>query len=257
MYKASVFSYLIIHKPQDMALDYIIWNKENVSASTVNKRIVIVLKSIITHYNLDSNFSKVMQFKKMKELGLSYGTIENNILRKILKYTLSLPDNKRNGLMKKTAVVLLTYTGVRMNELINIEVKNIDFEKRELLLTTTKNGKARKTYIHDDAISILKKAVDDAIGKRRKLLLWNNTFNKPMTQKAVTYFIESLKIKFNLDKLHPHMFRHYFGTTLLDNGVNIKVVQELMDHKNLSTTQKYLHVNDRKKKELYLNNFKI
>lgn len=242
---------------EDMAADYILWNKKNVSASTINKRINILLKNLLRFYKLDSKFKQVMSFKKMTELGLSYEPVDKKVLIDILNYLETIRVEVYNGLMRKTAVILLAYTGVRLNELVTIEINNIDLEKRTILLTTTKSGRARLAFIHDDAIPIIKMAIDDAVKKKRKLLLWNNSSNKPMTTRAVTYFLDKIKKDLDLERLHPHMFRHFFASNLLQNGVDLKVTMDLMGHTNLSTTQKYLHSSAEYRKNSYLSKFKV
>ncbi len=88
--------------------------------------------------------------------------------------------------------------------------------------------------------------------KEEHRFVFVNQKGKPLTSRGIQYRLDIAATNSGLQmKLHPHMLRHSFATHLLDNGADLRIVQELLGHASLSTTQIYTHVSQEKLKKVY------
>ena len=158
----------------------------------------------------------------------------------------------RNHLIIET----LYDTGIRVSELENIKMEDIDLNKKEIRIL----GKGRKerivyfgdyeldalnTYIHKSRIELLK-------GKTSKYLFINHLGNK-LTDRGVRLIVDkTISLACIKHKISPHTLRHTFATHLLNEGADLKSVQELLGHSSLSTTQIYTHVSNERLRSVYL-----
>ena len=140
---------------------------------------------------------------------------------------------------------LMYATGVRISELINLEYSNIDLN-RSLIKVMGKGGKERMIPFGDNALSWL----IDYIEYRRKnnLSLKSRDFfisqqGKKMTRQAFWHRVKQYLVMTGLPMdVSPHTLRHAFATHLLNNGADLRSVQMLLGHSDLSTTQIYTHI---------------
>lgn len=130
-------------------------------------------------------------------------------------------------------------TGCRVNELIHIEKKNIDFQNQRILLTTTKTSSERYVYFFDTTAKELLKL--NKLKPGNKYLLHNLDKDRQINYFDITYIMKKYKRILKLDNLHAHMFRHSLASLLLMNKADIKSVQILMGHSDLKTTERYLN----------------
>ena len=143
-------------------------------------------------------------------------------------------DNLRDKAMLET----LFSTGLRVSELCNLKVDSIDLT-RESFSIRGKGGKVRVVFVSDTAKSALK-----AYLNKRKDIAGESLFG--ITPRSVQRLIKHYAIKAGIGKkITPHGMRHLFATDLLMNGADIRSVQALLGHANISTTQIYTHVTDR------------
>jgi len=135
--------------------------------------------------------------------------------------------------------------GLRISEACSLRLDKIDF-KEEMLTVIGKGNKERLVPFYPR----LKELMNLYIEKYRQLYapkdfpyLFVNARGAMISPRSVQLLLEEVQIRANLPiNLHPHMFRHSFATHLLDNGADLRVVQELLGHENLSTTQLYTHL---------------
>lgn len=160
------------------------------------------------------------------------------------------------GIRNKALLELLLATGARIGELNNVKVKDIDFSNREIRVLG-KGNKERICYFNEHANTSLK----DYLNNSRNNLLKNKTseylfinhVGTKLTDRGVRSIIDSIIKKSSLKtKVTPHTFRHTFATMLLNEGCDLKSVQELLGHVNLSTTSIYTHVTNDRIKDIYL-----
>ncbi len=171
---------------------------------------------------------------------------------------LSIPDkNTPLGMRDVTLLELLYSTGVRVSELVNIKIEDIDFNERTIKIL----GKGNKERIVLYS-KVLASYLEDYLIKRSTFkpdhnYLFINKFGNKLTDRGVRTIIDNVLKKGMVDfHISPHMIRHTFATHLLDNGADLKCVQELLGHKNLSSTQVYTHVSDEHLRQVYLETHK-
>jgi len=144
----------------------------------------------------------------------------------------------------KAIFELIYATGVRCSELVNISFEHIDFTNKTIRIF----GKGRKERIvlfgqkaHDRLLHYLEKERSRVKNQKEKLFL--NYRNGPLTSRSVQRVFEMFRQFLKIDKtITPHKIRHSFATHMLNKGVDLRVIQELLGHKTLSSTEKYTHV---------------
>lgn len=159
---------------------------------------------------------------------------------------------------KEKAVFELLYaTGLRVSELTNLQIKNIDF-KNNLIKTTGKGSKDRIVPMGKSAkkavLSYMEErefSIKTHLGSDKKIdyLFLNEKFEKISRQWVYNF----IKKQGNLihKSISPHTIRHSFATHLLENGADLRAVQELLGHQNVVTTQIYTHISKKRLKEVY------
>ncbi|RAP45277.1 MAG: recombinase XerC [Methanosphaera sp. rholeuAM6] len=152
-------------------------------------------------------------------------------------------------LRNKLILTLLYSTGLRVSELIKLQVKYIDFDERTIRIRG--KGEKDRIVIFDEATHELIQEYLEKRGVENKYLFVNQR-NKKLTSRYVQYMIKEYAADANIErKVTPHILRHSFATHLLKNGVDIRAIQQLLGHSNLSTTQIYTSVDMHTLKDLY------
>ena len=158
-------------------------------------------------------------------------------------------NNSKDNIRDRLIIEKLYATGVRVSELINIKVSDIDFNNRRIIVCG-KGNKERIVYYGEYAEEVLKEYLNVHI--RKSDYLFANTKGDKLTDRGVRYIIDKIMNKLSV-KVHvtPHVLRHTFATDMLNNGCDIKVVQELLGHSSLKATEIYTHVTNERLKEVY------
>lgn len=209
-------------------------------------------KYLVLNNKSDNNpFMLVSSPKKEKRIPkfINYENIEE-----IFK----MPDiNTEVGQRERVILEILYSSGVRVSELVSIKLNDIDFSDKAIVITG-KGNKERMVSFGDYA----KDAIDLYIKDGRKKLLGDIKSDylivghnkESLTTRRVEQIIDDI-IKHTSIKLNitPHVFRHTFATHLLDQGCDLIVVQELLGHTSLSSTEIYTHVSNEQIRNVYLN----
>lgn len=166
---------------------------------------------------------------------------------------LGTPDGYRD----KTMLELLYATGMRVSELVSVPVKNVDL-KMQYLIVMGKGSKERMLPLGRTALRYLERYINEV---RPQLLhgkpdaaaeLFVTSWGGAMTRQRVYEIIDAYGVSAGIGKkITPHMLRHSFATHLLNNGTDLRVVQELLGHANISTTQIYTHLDVARLREVY------
>ena len=152
---------------------------------------------------------------------------------------------------EETAIFELLYgCGLRVSELVNLDIKNIDLNSK-ILRCFGKGSKERIIPIGEKARKAILNYLEirNLYSKESKKLFINKS-GKTISRQEV--YLLSQKVGKIIDKhISPHVFRHSFATHLLENGADLRVVQELLGHSSVSTTQLYTHVSKKRLKDVY------
>ena len=158
-------------------------------------------------------------------------------------------ENVEIELRNKLIIHLLLDTGVRVSQLVNIKVRDIDVEER-IIKVFGKGSKERFVFFTSKTKELL---INYFIKRKEKAITDNLLINykgEKLTERSVQKIIKLVGEKIGLD-IHPHLLRHTFATDLLNKGADIRMIQELLGHENLDTTQIYTHVSNSRVKEVY------
>jgi len=141
---------------------------------------------------------------------------------------------------KKLILMVLYATGLRVSELINLKVKDIDFNNKLIKVVGGKGQKDRVVTVSD---KLLKRLYDYVKTKDPDEHVFLSKYGKPLTPRYIQYLVKDLSVAAGITKdVTPHVLRHSYATHLLESGANIRVIQELLGHSNLQTTQIYTKV---------------
>ena len=159
----------------------------------------------------------------------------------------------------KSILELLYATGLRISELINLEFKNIDLNDC-IVRIMGKGSKERIVPINDLAIKYLKIYVKDYRYKRVKMeqnnYVYLNNHGKKMTRQGVFKMIKKRTLETGIKKdVSPHTLRHSIATHMLENGADLRIIQEFLGHESIGTTQIYTHLTNQKLKKDYMEYF--
>ncbi|HUT67578.1 MAG TPA: tyrosine recombinase XerC [Dehalococcoidales bacterium] len=163
---------------------------------------------------------------------------------------LSQPQGQRD----RALLELLYASGLRVSELVNINVEQVNLATNEIRVWG-KGSKERVVLIGTPAARALTTYIDkgrrELLGDKKNNALFVNRYGGRLPARTVQKILE--KYARNIGKkVHPHVLRHTFATHLLDGGADLKVVQELLGHADLSSTQIYTHVTQSRARKIYL-----
>lgn len=202
--------------------------KRNVKNATINKRILSLKQMYeFNHIKNDDLFS----LKKFKEEINTFDILNKNELENLINYLNSNKLKERNKLI----IYLLIDTGIRLNELLHIKVSNINFTNNTILLEITKTHRIRVVPFTEATAYLLKEYIHKNIFKNDHLI--------DLSLSGIESLFRRIKYRLHLNKFHPHMLRHTLATTLHRNCVSLMIIQKIMGHTNVSTTQRYIHIN--------------
>lgn len=176
-----------------------------------------------------------------------------NEIRKMIDFT----DNTFSGLRDRVILELLYSTGCRVSELTGLKVRDVDL-KRRVALVQGKGDKERWVFLTrgtaDELASYLplRKICQLKSGDSEEGTLILNTKGSGLSTRGVRYIINKYIQAIGVTKhVSPHTFRHTFATHMLNNGAGIRIVQEMLGHSSIATTQVYTHVGMDRLKDVY------
>lgn len=175
--------------------------------------------------------SSIAPIKYVDKIRLPFSNVEIDRLRFACK------NEKERALIE----VLLS-SGVRVSELVNIMLQDVDFNRMSIHVTNGKGGKQRTVYINSLALSHLQKYLF-ARGDMGNYLFYNKK-HEQLNPGGVRYILNEIAKRANVENVHPHRFRRTFATRLADRGMDIQEIRKLLGHSNINTTLEYVYTSD-------------
>ena len=235
-------------------IKYIEYLAKNDNPKTVNRHIVSIrnyFKFMVKTHKLSTNpCEDITGLKTSKNMPR---VLSEEDINKLLDITLVDAYDYRN----KAMLELLYSSGLRVSELLNLEVNNIDFEMN-FVRCFGKGSKERVVPLSDIATN----ALSDYINVYRNTLVKNKVTNvlflnsrgEKLSRQGFFKILKQLALEKNINKdISPHVIRHSFATHLINNGADLRSVQTMLGHENIKTTQIYTHVSNNYVKENYDN----
>lgn len=173
----------------------------------------------------------------------------------------TIPTDTPNGLRDRAIVELLFSSGLRVSELVNLNRDHINIARREFMVRG-KGNKDRPVFISGDAAMHIENYINTRQDSLKPLFIsyrdrtpqhldTSGDFRR-LTPRSVQRIIKNYALKAGITKhVSPHTMRHSFATDLLMNGADLRSVQSMLGHSNISTTQVYTHVTDQHLKEVH------
>jgi len=193
----------------------------------------IITKDITALIDIPKSKRKIPEALSLDEINLLINQINTNTL---------------TGIRDRTIIEVLYSCGLRVSELTNLTTRDI-FINQEMLRVFGKGSKERVVPIGSIAIEWLNTYTNNVRGQLLKnmnenTVFLNNKGNK-LTRAGIWWIIGNYSKNINLSiKVHPHIFRHSFATHLLEGGADLRVIQELLGHSSINTTQIYTNLDN-------------
>ena len=197
--------------------------------------------------------------KDLKRESRLPGVLNLQEIKEIIDAIPHTPEGNKDRLIIK----ILVATGARISEVLELKIKDVENQDYEFIRVLGKGSKYRLIPIYSE----LENEIKDYIENDRKLLMQHmkeeekNKMKKSENRykmflntrrenfwKRLKEYAQNAKIEKNV---YPHIFRHSVATILLNNGADIRIVQEILGHVNISTTEIYTHVGKRELKDIY------
>ncbi len=226
-------------------------DNNNYKTSSIIRKIVSIKlfhKYLSEEYKIKDVSSKIINPRLRRKLPniLTIEEVDN-----LLDIKLNTPFDYRN----KAMLELMYSSGLRVSELVDLKLNNIDLDNG-YVRCLGKGKKERIIPIGEIAIEYLKKYINEYRNSMKKGYYTENVFlnnhGKNITRQGFFLIIKNIAKEKNIDKnITPHMLRHSFATHLLNNGANLRTIQEMLGHSSITTTQIYTNVSNDIIKENY------
>lgn len=171
-----------------------------------------------------------------------------------LQLLLAAPGESPLGLRDRALLELLYATGMRVSEIAELTIRQINWEEAEIRILG-KGSKERLVLMSETAMHVLRRYLESgrpALFPDATERIFLNRSGKPLSPRSIDRMLKAHARRAGITKpISPHTLRHTFATHLLEGGADLRVVQELLGHASLSTTQIYTHVSQDRLRQIY------
>ncbi len=226
---------------------------EGKSAATVNRKLASV-RSLYKYFSengmISSNPTANIKSPRVERKDISYLTIEE------VDKLLSAPDNTLKGKRDKAIFELLYATGIRVNELVAANIEDVNL-RIGFFTCPGEYGRARIVPLGRPAREAIETYLEDARdmfvkNDRQERALFVNYYGKRMTRQGLWKLLKTYGKKVGIEeKITPHILRNSFAVHMIQNGADLKSLQELLGHEDIAATQIYLSVTKNRIKDVY------
>ncbi len=230
--------------------------EEELSHASINR--ILSGNRTFFHSLLENEVIKVDPFKRVSS-AKSTRKIPTVLAEEEIEMILSCPTDDYTSLMEVTMFNLFYSTGCRLSEILGMKLQDMDLKNRRVLVTG-KGNKQRYVFLTNRAVQMLEEYLPQREEVLRRLKIKDdgtvliNKKGKQLPLSSVHSIFDKYSERLGLSKkFTPHVFRHSFATHLLDNNSDIRVVQVLLGHESIGTTQIYTHVTGKRLEEVYRN----
>lgn len=215
----------------DFLLNYFNYLKEtkNFSYSSIKQSLGAVRFLYLNVLKKEIDFDFFIKIKKPNKLP---NVLSINDVKKII--------NSQTNLKHKALISIIYSCGLRISEAINLKINDIDSTAMTIKVVNSKGKSDRYVMLSENLLKILREYF--LVYKPNKYLFNGQTGDKYSARSIQEVFQKSVKAAGINKKVTVHSLRHSFATHLLDNGTDIRFIQELLGHSQLSTTQIYTHI---------------
>jgi len=263
-YRTEIKKYLDFFKDQKISINNIKNNNikeylnyikhQNFSDRSLAHNVSVIrtfYKFLLIEKIVDNNPSEFLELPKIKK------SLPNTLSKEEVERLLDINLTNNYSYRNKAMLELMYATGLRVSELVNLKINDIDFENC-FVRTLGKGSKERIIPINDYSIYYIKQYIleyrPQMMKKHYHDYIFINNHGLPMTRQGFFKIIKALADQKQIKKqISPHTLRHSFATHLLDYGADLRSIQEMLGHSNLSTTQIYTHISSEHLKESYNN----
>jgi integrase/recombinase XerC len=235
--------------------DYMLWLMQQGVARTSIANKLSAIRSFYRYLQREelikeNPIEKITSPKLDRRLPIILSTDE--IIRLLEAPTAEKPVGQRD----KAILELLYASGLRVSEIVSLNLSQVDLHEKEIRVIG-KGNKERIVLMGEPALKALVTYLEDGrlklLGEKKTEALFISHTGKRLIERRIQKIIDRYAKAANIPrKIHPHILRHTFATHMLDGGADLRVVQELLGHASLSTTQIYTHVSKSQAKKVYL-----
>lgn len=193
-------------------------------------------------------FYNVVFEKKLSLSHLYPKRVQHSLPKFLVKEDIVKMINCTENIKHKSIISLLYGCGLRVNEIINLKIIDIDSRSNTIAIVQSKGKKDRYVMLPESVLPLLR---DYFVQYRPKIYLFEGADNDKYSARSIQHVVKQAAFLAKINKVvTPHVLRHSFATHLIENGTDIRYVQELLGHNNLMTTQIYTHVTDLTKRNI-------
>jgi integrase/recombinase XerD len=237
-----------------MVVDFLVQLKsEGLSANSMNRSLA-ALRGFYKYLLRE----KVLEASPLDHIELAkvWMRLPDTVSKEEMALILSQPGDQTPSALRDSAILELLYaTGLRVSELISLTMNSINWQVG-FLIVMGKGSKERVVPVGKTAYDCVRRYVDEArpafVKSKATDVLFLTRFGRAFTRQGLWKIIIAYAKKAGLQKnIHPHTFRHSFASHLLEGGADLRAVQVMLGHSDISTTQIYTHVTKDRLKEIH------